>query len=379
MKFGIMFFSSVAAGDEASGNSKYQLLLDATRYADRQGFECVWTPERHFHVFGGLFPNPSVTSAALAMITERVQLRSGSLISPLHNPIRIVEEWSVVDNLSGGRAAISFGSGWNVNDFVFYPERYSSRQATMYEQIQLIQSLWRGGSVKLVNGTGQEVEAKPQPRPIQKELPIWITSSGNVETFLSAGRIGANLLTHMEHQDDQTLREKIQRYRQARRDHGHDPATGKVSLLLHTFLGSDTAVVKETVRQPMRQYFQSAINLERKAVAGGGMASGGYKVKSHDIVERDMEDLLDILFDRYFHEIALTGTVEHCTKRVETLQSIGVDEIACLIDFIEDRETVMSGLVYLDKLRARFATNDAQRSVSPPSGGAPKRVISGCL
>jgi len=45
------------------------------------------------------------------MITTRLQLRSGSLISPLHDAILIAEEWSLVDQLSAGRVAISFGSG----------------------------------------------------------------------------------------------------------------------------------------------------------------------------------------------------------------------------------------------------------------------------
>src|SRR5262245_45118135 len=109
MDFGLMFFAS-ASGAERSG--KYDLLLEAARFADRHDFCAVWTPERHFHEFGGLFPSPAVVSAALAMITRNVQIRAGSLISPLHQAIRIAEEWSIVDNLSNGRIAISFGSGW---------------------------------------------------------------------------------------------------------------------------------------------------------------------------------------------------------------------------------------------------------------------------
>src|SRR5215470_15781395 len=100
MDFGIMFFSS---SEQDSNGDKYALLKRATRFADEHNFCCVWTPERHFHEFGGLFPNPSVVSAALAAITSKIQIRAGSLISPLHNPIRIAEEWSVVDNLSQGR------------------------------------------------------------------------------------------------------------------------------------------------------------------------------------------------------------------------------------------------------------------------------------
>lgn len=356
MKFGIMFFSSAASHNGENGqHEKYRLLIDAARYVDEHRFVSVWTPERHFHEFGGLFPNPSVTSAALAMITQHVQLRSGSLVAPLHNPIRIVEEWSVVDNLSGGRAAISFGSGWNVNDFVFFPDRYKTRHGEMYRQIECIQSLWQGGSITQPNGNGLEVELRPYPRPIQKELPIWITSSGNVETFISAGAIGANLLTHMEHQSDQSLGEKIERYRQARADNGFDPDAGIVSLMLHTFLGDDMERVKAKVREPMRNYLRSAINLERKAVAGGGTASGGYQVDDHEIDEEDMEDLLDIIFERYFYNISLTGTVEHCKKRVDALQAVGVNEIACLIDFLDDGPAILESLTYLSQLRGLFA------------------------
>jgi alkanesulfonate monooxygenase SsuD/methylene tetrahydromethanopterin reductase-like flavin-dependent oxidoreductase (luciferase family) len=94
MDFGIMFFSSSGAGEQAN---KYDLLMDTASFADRNGFASIWTPERHFHEFGGLYPNPSVLSAALAMIIRNVQIRAGSLISPLHDPVRIAEEWVVVD------------------------------------------------------------------------------------------------------------------------------------------------------------------------------------------------------------------------------------------------------------------------------------------
>ncbi|HEY0725595.1 MAG TPA: MupA/Atu3671 family FMN-dependent luciferase-like monooxygenase, partial [Pyrinomonadaceae bacterium] len=167
MDFGIMFFSS--SGDTGNGN-KYRLLLDAAKFADEHGFCSVWTPERHFHQFGGLFPNPALTSAALSTVTNQIQIRAGSLISPLHNPIRIAEEWSVVDNLSAGRVAVSFGSGWNVNDFVFFPERYGTRQATMYEQVQIVQRLWRGETLQQTNSLGKEIEITLYPKPVQAEL-----------------------------------------------------------------------------------------------------------------------------------------------------------------------------------------------------------------
>src|SRR4051794_26701614 len=59
----LLFF---AGGGAEGGADKYRLLLDCSRLADENGFEAVWVPERHFQPFGGLFPNPMLTAAAVA-------------------------------------------------------------------------------------------------------------------------------------------------------------------------------------------------------------------------------------------------------------------------------------------------------------------------
>lgn len=351
MEFGIFFFPS---NDQQTDGDKYLLLKTAAQFADETGFRSVWTPERHFHAFGGLFPNPSVISAALAMITRKIQIRAGSLISPLHHVVRIAEEWSVVDNLSNGRVAISFGSGWNVDDFVFFPERYATRQAVMYEQIETVRSLWRGESITLPNSFGKPVNVSLAPRPVQPELDIWVTSSGNAETFVSAGAIGANVLTHLMGQDVQTLAGKIQAYRSARERNGFDPAGGKVSLMLHTFLGADVEEVKRTVRGPLQGYLRSAIKLERQAAMGGGVVSGGHQLADEQISEQDMAELIEIAFEKYFYTGALMGTPGSCKEMVWRLKGIGVDEIACLIDFGLPTAVVLKGLDHLNVLRAAF-------------------------
>ena len=361
MDFGIMFFSSGGRNRD----DKYRLLLDAARFADRHGFTCVWTPERHFHEFGGLFPNPAVLGAALAVATQSLQVRAGSLISPLHQAIRIAEEWSVVDNLSGGRVAVSFGSGWNVDDFLFFPERYASRQAVMYEQIETVRLLWRGGELVQPNSFGKPVSVRLYPHPVQPELPIWVTSSGNVETFVSAGVYRANVLTHLIGQDLPTLAGKIERYRQSLRAHHGEDVAGKVSLMLHTFLGRDLEQVRAQVREPFREYLRSAISLERLAAEGGGAISGGHKVEAHEIPPDALESLLDLAFERYIRNGSLIGTPASCEPLVLQLMDLGVDEIACLIDFIDDPIAVLESLICLDELRAAFGTREVHATGAP--------------
>lgn len=348
MQFGIMFFSSV---EQVDVGDRYLLLKKAAQFADQHNFCCIWTPERHFHNFGGLFPNPSVLSAALAMITDHIQIRAGSLISPLHNPIRIAEEWSVVDNLSSGRVAISFGSGWNIDDFIFFPERYKQRQQIMFEQIGIVQDLWCGQQLSQNSPVGKEISIQIFPRPVQPRLPVWVTSSGNPETFKHAGAIGANVLTHLLGQDITMLAEKINIYRQAMREHNHDLRTGIVSLMLHTYIGASFEQVKSEARIPFREYLRSAVALELKSTKGGGSISGGKEIDAQEIPAGDMEDMLDLAFERYFESAALLGTPQSCTGLIRKLEQIGVNEIACLLDFGIETSRILAGLEYLDALR----------------------------
>src|SRR5690348_3645794 len=110
MRFGL-FFSGSNEKPADLGESQYALMLHAARFADRNAFAFVSTPERHFSRAGALFPNPALTSAALAVTTSGIQVRAGCVTSPLHDPVRLVEDWSVVDQLSGGRVALGLDCG----------------------------------------------------------------------------------------------------------------------------------------------------------------------------------------------------------------------------------------------------------------------------
>jgi natural product biosynthesis luciferase-like monooxygenase protein len=358
MDFGLFFFGNHAV-DRPEAN-KYQLLLDAVRFADENQFTAVWTPERHFNEFGGLFPNPAVLSAALAMRTSRVQLRSGSIVSPLHHPVRIAEDWAVVDNLSDGRVALSFASGWQCNDFVFFPEHYADRHQHMFAQLDQVRKLWRGETLTLPNGLAEPTAVRIFPKPVQAELPVWVTVSGKTETFVDAGKAGANLLTHLLWQDNRELIAKIDAYRQSLRDHGYDPASRKVSVMVHTFLGEDTEAVKALVRQPLKDYIRASVHLIETMVQGrSAYAAKNHAVGRYGSVEKEqlpphlLDELLEMAFNRFFEQAGLLGTVDKGYALLEQLRSYGVDEVACLVDFGLPADRVMDGLPFLKQLQDR--------------------------
>ena len=342
--FSLFFFSSYN-NNEAE---KYNLLIEAVKYADQEGFKAVWTPERHFHEFGGLYPNPSVISSALAMITKKIELRSGSVVSPLHDELRIAEEWAVVDNLSNGRVGLSFASGWNPNDFVLSRGDYNNRQKRMYEQIELIKHLWKGGNVTRKNASGQEVSLRIFPAPVQKELPVWVTSAKSEESFVSAGAIGANLLTHLLGQDIEELERKIRLYEEARVSNGHKKGTGKITLMLHTYIGDDINEVEKLVEEPFMEYLRSSIGLGKALFDKAGLQEG-------DISAEDEKMLVKNAFRRYYQTGSLIGTRNSCSKMIRKLKAIGVDEIACLVDFGIEKSKVLEGLKNLNDLKEVFS------------------------
>ncbi|RKH57009.1 MupA/Atu3671 family FMN-dependent luciferase-like monooxygenase, partial [Corallococcus llansteffanensis] len=163
LDFGLFFF----ADEDAGTTDKYRLLLEAAKFGDAHGFSSVSTPERHFHEHGGIYPNPSLLAAGIATMTKHISLRAGSVVLPLQSPFRVAEEWSIVDNLSGGRAGISIASGWVPNDFALYPEHFARKRDVMWENLEKVERLWRGESVTARDGAGKEVELKVFPRPIQ--------------------------------------------------------------------------------------------------------------------------------------------------------------------------------------------------------------------
>jgi natural product biosynthesis luciferase-like monooxygenase protein len=367
LEFGL-FYWNVASEESALERDKYRLLIEGAKFADTNGFNAVWNPERHFESFGGLFPNPSVTCAALATITSRVALRAGSCVVPLHSPIRIAEEWAVVDNLSGGRVGISIAAGWAAPDFAIRPENFADARNVMFESAEIVRRLWRGENVSFPGPQGP-VDVRTLPRPIQKELPLWVTSAGNIATFIEAGRAGTNLLTHLLGQSVEEVAEKIAAYRQARADAGH-PGRGVVTLMLHTFVGPSEDEVEAIVREPMKKYLESAVFLVKAAAwqfpAFRKLSDEQGRTLDQffaDISSEDMDALLEFAFQRYFRTSGLFGSPESCLAMIDRVRNADVDEIACLIDFGIATQTVLDHLPWLAQLKdASQRSPDAQAS-----------------
>jgi len=94
----------------------YANSLEECRLADELGFHAVWLAEHHFSPYG-ICPNLAVFGAAVARETKRVRIGTAVVIEPFSHPVRIAEEFAMLDILSGGRLDFGIGRGYQPKEF----------------------------------------------------------------------------------------------------------------------------------------------------------------------------------------------------------------------------------------------------------------------
>ena len=214
-----------------------------------------------------------------------------------------------------------------------------------------MRKLWQGEAIILPNGEGRAVETQVYPKPIQQILPFWITASSNRDTFVRAGSMGANVLTHLLTQTISDLEENILAYRKARCDHGFDPNKGIVTVMLHTYIGDDANQVRSIVHEPFTNYLRSSANIMSNLIDESG-------IDIDDLIHKQVQDeILANARERFLQHSSLIGTVEACMQMVKRITEAGANEIACLIDFGVENSKVMDSLAKLKELKSRWQSS----------------------
>jgi AMP-binding enzyme/Phosphopantetheine attachment site/AMP-binding enzyme C-terminal domain len=112
------------------------------------------------------------------------------------------------------------------------------------------------------------------------------------------------------------------------------------------------------VRRPLIEYLRSSLNLVKQYAWSfpafkrrEGMDTGAASIDLQSLAPEEMDALLEHSFERYYETSGLFGTPQDCADMIERIKAIGVDDVACLIDFGVDSDTVLAHLPYLDELR----------------------------
>src|SRR5713101_3893926 len=119
----------------------YAHALEEARLADELGFEAVWLAEHHFSSYG-ICPSLAVLAAAIARETRRVRIGTSVVIAPFEHPLRIAEEWAMVDILSNGRLEFGLGRGYQPKEFRGLGVSMEKTREKFDESYEIIRRAW---------------------------------------------------------------------------------------------------------------------------------------------------------------------------------------------------------------------------------------------
>jgi alkanesulfonate monooxygenase SsuD/methylene tetrahydromethanopterin reductase-like flavin-dependent oxidoreductase (luciferase family) len=170
--------------DPVKGHDLYREYIDTLSLADELGFDGICVNEHHNTAYG-LMPSPNLIAAALTQRTKRCRIAVIGNALPLYgHPIRVAEEFAMLDVLSGGRLNAGFVIGGGPEYFTYCVDPTTAREK-FREAMDLILRAWTEPGPFLHDGKHYFYRyVNPWPTPYQKpHPPVWIPGTGSAETI----------------------------------------------------------------------------------------------------------------------------------------------------------------------------------------------------
>ena len=170
--------------DPVKGHELYNIYLDELEYAEQLGYDGIGVNEHHANAYG-MMPSPNIMAAALARRTSKAALVVlGNSIALYNPPIRVAEEFAMLDVISGGRLLAGFPVGTSMDTNYVYGDIPALTRERYAEAHELIMRAWREPEAFAFNGRYTKLRyANCWPKPIQSPPPIFIPGGGSLETY----------------------------------------------------------------------------------------------------------------------------------------------------------------------------------------------------
>jgi alkanesulfonate monooxygenase SsuD/methylene tetrahydromethanopterin reductase-like flavin-dependent oxidoreductase (luciferase family) len=178
MEIGVYTFADVRGG--RTPRERFAQLLEEADLADRVGLDVFGVGEHHRPDYA--ISSPAVALASIAARTSRIRLTSAVTVLSSDDPIRVLQQFSEVDLISGGRAEIMLGRGSFIESFPLFGYDLADYDRLFAEKLARL----------------LELRADPAahgvfPLPVQQPLPVWIGVGGNPESAVRAGSLGLGM------------------------------------------------------------------------------------------------------------------------------------------------------------------------------------------
>jgi probable LLM family oxidoreductase len=253
MELGIYTFAENSrdprTGESTTAAQRLRNLLEEIELADQVGLDVFGVGEHHRPDF--VVSSPAMVLAAASERTKRIRLTSAVTVLSSDDPVRVFQDFSTLDLLSGGRAEIMAGRGSFIESFPLFGYDLGDYDDLFAEKLDLLLTLrehervtWSGRHRAPLDDLGV------YPRPLQQPLPIWIAVGGTPQSVVRAGTLGLPLAVAIIGGEPVRFAPLVQLYRDAARRAGHDPATLPVSINSHGY-------VADTSKQAADEWYPS--------------------------------------------------------------------------------------------------------------------------
>ena len=308
-------------------------LAEQCIYAEDLGFNSVWVPEHHFGALGVL-PSPSIFLSYVAARTKRIKLAPATVLLPTSHPIRMAEEYALLDLLSDGRAIFSAGRGYDKREYDVFEVDFNKSREIFFEGLDIIQKAWRQGRLSHEGTHYSFPEIEVTPRPVQDSLPIYVAafSKPSIEKAAEMGEhvIFAPFAANMVFG---TMENAISTFNDLSNKHGFTDKKASCSYFINV---TETQEETEETKLRMLKYFNGLVP---------AFPSDPSKAPPNI---RYFAEIVDKLKDLKTTDLSdksiIVGDADHVIKELKKVEATGLDEVILYFDFggLSHKDTMIS-------------------------------------
>lgn len=326
MKFGYFTLTDTPPtyGPKRRDANRFLLeLLEECLHAEEIGLNSVWLPEHHFGLFGCL-PAPAVFLAHVAARTRRIKLAPATVLLPCNHPVRVAEEFALLDLLSHGRVVFSAGRGYDKREYDIFGIPFEESRERFDEEMEIIQKAWTQEAFSHKGKFWQFDEVTVLPRPIQKPHPPIYVACFSKPTVELAARLGFH--TIFAPFAAAMMFGGVQQAAAYHREQAAAAGYPDVRAMCSYFVAVvDNEAEVAQAKDRLLFYLKSIT----PALPGDRAQAPPHIAYFVDIVER----LLAMRPEQLGERSIITGTPEQCVESLKKVEAAGIEEVILYFNF----------------------------------------------
>jgi probable LLM family oxidoreductase len=265
MEIGIYTLADIGpdphTGKSVSAQQRIKEMIEAAKLAEEAGLDVFGVGEHH-RLDYAVSATP-VVLAAIAQVTKRIKLTSATTVLSTVDPVRLFEDFATLDLVSDGRAEIIAGRGAFVESFPLFGFDTNDYDELFSEHLDLFLKLNENEKITWDGQFRSPLRnAEISPRPVQKQLPIWVGVGGTLESAARAGRLGVGMAIAMLGGDPLRFMPLVEAYQSAGIKAGHEHQDLKMCVTGHGYISKTTQQAKDEY-YPYYSNYWSYVNRQR--------------------------------------------------------------------------------------------------------------------